>query len=127
VQLRELEELNDAKRRYLHAKHEIDTLRRVIALKICPIKVGDLVRVMDDGKEYEGIVEDIDSGLADSESLGPVPDVAPGWSVRGHRIKKTDGTLSNWSFGFSNFNARLENGLWIITKRDLAAIFNIEV
>ncbi len=113
----ELEQLNDAKRRYLDAKEEIETLRLRIAIKMCPLKVGDRIKINDDGKEYEGIVEDVGFALADGEFLSPVVDAAPGWSVSGHQIKKTDGTFITWSFSFSNFNARLDDDRWGIAER----------
>jgi len=121
----QVEQLNDAKRRYLDAKQEIETLRLAIAMKLCPLKVGDRIKVEDDGKEYEGIVQRVDFAVTKTELLDPVVGATPGWAVSGHRIKKTDGALSDWSFGFSNFNSRLDNGRWVIAKPDLNAIFGL--
>lgn len=121
----EWQQLDEAKRQYLEAKNKIETLRISIAMKICPLKIGDQIKVGDDGKEYEAVVEGIHYALADGELLDPIIGAPAGWSVHGHRIKKTDGTISSWSFGFSNFDAEFLNGCWVIKKRDLATILGI--
>lgn len=121
----EIKQLDDAKRRYLDAKKEVETLRLAIALRLCPLKVGDSIKVEEGGNEYEGIVESVHFALSDGEFFDPVVGATPGWTVSGHRIKKTDGTLSSWSFGFSNFNSSLNNGRWIITARDIKATLGL--
>jgi hypothetical protein len=111
--------LDDAKAAFLEAEKEIEELRSAIATEICPIKIGDTVTVVDEGKEYTGVVDYIGAGLTYEEMLKPVVGAVTGWSVGGKRMKKTTKTLGTWSFGFSSLDAKLENGKWIVKRKTL--------
>lgn len=111
--------LDEAKSAYLNAKDEIETLRLSIAEELCPLNVGDRVDVIDNGKEYQGVVEGIHYGLTDEEMLDPVVGAATGWSVHGKRIKKTTNTVGKWGFGFSSFDAEFRDGKWVVTHKTL--------
>lgn len=119
--------LDDAKRKYLDAKQEIETLRLGIAKSLCPLKIGERIKIEKDGKEYEGIVEAIHYAVDNSEFLEPVVGAPVGWRVYGHRIKKTDGNLGKRSFDFSNFDAKYENNKWVVTTRNIFYLLDIEM
>jgi hypothetical protein len=122
----EREKLDAAKRRFLDAKDEIEKLRLEIALKECPLKLGDRISIIDNGKEYEGVVERIDGACDDTELLDPVVGATTGWAVSGNRIKKTDGGPSSWSFGFTSFNASFHAGKWIVEERSIEAALGLK-
>jgi hypothetical protein len=113
------EKLDDAKRRFLEAKKEIDALREAIAASTCPLKIGDTITVVEDGKEYQGVIEHIHAANRWEELLDPVVGAEPGWAVGGARINKTTGKTGHWSFGINSFDARLVGGKWLVTKRTL--------
>ena len=120
-----IEQLDAAKRRFLDAKQEIDTLRQAIAEAICPLKIGERITVEEDGKQYDGVIDTISPDLTADEMLEPVVGAATGWCVSGKRIKKTDGTVSKWSFGVPSSYSKLEAGKWVIKIPSLAERFGL--
>ena len=114
------EKLDDAKRRFLEAKKEIETLREAIAASTCPLKIGDTITVVVDDNEYEGVIEYIHAANSWEELLDPVVGAEPGWAVGGWRIKKTTGEIGQRSFGINSFAAKLVGGKWLVTKHTLA-------
>lgn len=117
--MNDLERLDEAKRRFLIAKKEIEELRKAIALASCPIKVGDRITVEEDGKEYSGVVEDIAPALANGEMFEPIVGAPTGWAVSGKKIKKTDGQISAWGFGFSSLDSTFKGGKWVVKNPTL--------
>ena len=112
-------QLDDAKRRYLQAKEDMEELREKIALEICPVKIGETLTIVDGSKEYRGVVEGIGSLRAREELLQPVVGAETGWAAWGHRIKKTTDEKSKWTFGINNFDWHYENKRWVKTPRTL--------
>ena len=113
------EKLDDAKRRFLEAKQEIEALRAAIAVTICPLKIGETVTIVAGGKEYQGVVEYINAANSPEELLDPVIGAEPGWAASGPRINKTTGKTGQWSFGINSFDARLVGGRWIVRERTM--------
>jgi len=108
----DLERLDRAKRAYLAAKRRIEDLRQKIGRAACPLKVGDRVFILDDTKEYEGIVEGVEGVAAGEEMLDPIVGVGPAWVAHGHRSNKTTGQLGAWSFSITNEDT-FQNGKWV--------------
>jgi hypothetical protein len=117
--MNDYERLDDAKRRFLAAKKEIDELRQAIAVATCPIKIEDRISVEEDGKEYDGVVDDIGPALTNREIIEPIVGAPTGWVVSGKKIKKTDGEISTWGFGFSSFHSTFEGGKWVVKNPTL--------
>jgi hypothetical protein len=107
------EKLDAAKQKYLDAKQEIEQLREAIAAADCPLKIGDVITVVEDGKEYEGRVDHIHAIASPEELLGPIVGKASGWAAGGPRKNKT-GEFGKWSFGINSFDASLINGKWVV-------------
>jgi hypothetical protein len=96
------EKLDAAKQKFLEAKEEIEQLREAIAAATCSLTVGETITVIDEGKEYQGIIEHVGPALPREELLGPVVGAPAGWAASGHRINKTTGLVGQWSFGISS-------------------------
>ena|SRR5215471_19065976 len=111
------EKLDDAKRRYLEAKQEIEVLRSAIAAETCPLKIGETITVVDDGSEYKGVIEHIGPANSGQELLDPVVGAEPGWAAGGSRINKTTGQPGKWSFGINSFEAKLVAGNWVVKRQ----------
>jgi hypothetical protein len=123
--LTDREKLDDAKRRFLEAKREIEVLRAAIASETCPLKVGETITVVEDGKEIKGVIESIHAATSREELLDPVVGADPGWAAAGPRINKTTGKTGKRSFGIDSFEAKLVDGKWIVTKQTLDEILGI--
>ncbi len=111
--------LDDAKHRFLIAREEIESLRQDIAESLCPLKVGDTVSIVDNGKEYDGVVEYINPATPPCEFLNPVAGVDTGWVVGGHRINKGTGEVGKWFFGINSLESKLVNGQWVLKKQGI--------
>ena len=85
------EKLDDAKRRYLEAKQEIERLRIAIASATCPLKIGETITVLADGNEYQGTIEHIHYANGREEMLDPVVGTETGWAASGSRLGKNSG------------------------------------
>ena len=125
MNIEELEkELNLEKEKFNASKDKIEELRLKIALASCPIKIGDRVKYVKNGKEYEGIVEYIHYATDLMDNLYPKPGALTGWSAGGHKINKTTGDVGKVGFSIVSFEATLNNGVWEITERTLEQLFN---
>ena len=118
-------DLDLEKNKFNAAKDKIEELRLKIAFSICPIKVGEHVKYLKNGKGYEGIVECIHYATDLMDSLHPKPGVETGWAAGGHRINKTTGKVGKVSFSIVSFEATLKNGIWEIEERTLEQLFNV--
>lgn len=119
------ERLDDAKRRYLEAKQEIERLRIAIASATCPLKIGQTITVLADGNEYQGIIEHIHYANGREEMLDPVVGTETGWAASGSRIGKNSGKPLQWSFSISSFDAKLVGGKWVITRQSWDDFVNL--
>jgi hypothetical protein len=118
------EALDDAKRRYLAARADIDRLRRTIASAACPIAVGDRVTVTDGNQTYEGLVDDVGAAPSIEDYLNPTPGAATPWVASGRRIRKTDGQPSKWTFSIPS-NAECKHGVWHLPERGIEAVLGL--
>ena len=116
--------LDDAKQRFLDAKEEIARLRQQIALAACPLSLGDRVSVVDRGKTYDGMVEDIHYALTGEELLEPVVGAQTLWAASGHRVNKT-GEVGKWSFAIVSDSAELRDGKWVLAERSIEATLGL--
>lgn len=117
--------LDDAKRRFLGAQAEIATLRQQIAAAACPLSVGDQVTVVDRGKTYDGVVEDIHYALTAEELLDPAVGAPTLWAASGHRVNKSTGAVGKWSFAIVSDSATLEDGKWVLAERGIEAALGL--
>lgn len=115
--------LEDAKRRFLKAQADIRQLRDLIAADTCPLKLGDIIRVDDNGRHYEAVVEMIHGAPDKREIINPILGAGTFWVVNGHRLRKADRQLSRWSFGFREDDAIFRDGVWVVAERNLDAFF----
>ncbi len=83
--------LDDAKRRFLASKQEIQELRDRIAQAQRPLRVGQRITIRDNGREYDCVVGHVGSVLAKGETFDPVVGAGPVWVVSGRRVRKSDG------------------------------------
>lgn len=104
-------QLDEAKRRFLDAEVEMKELQRRIAVEKCPLKAGDVVKINDGKREYDGIVEEIRYHVPALEIMTPKIGSETGWAASGHQLKK-DGSLSSWSFSIISFDFDLVAGKW---------------
>jgi hypothetical protein len=111
------EKLDAAKQKYLDAQQEIEQLRQAIAATTCPLKIGDVITVVDNGKAYEGRIDHINPIPSPEELLGPIVGKPSGWAAGGPRKNKT-GEFGKWDFGINSFDASFQNGKWVV-KRSL--------
>jgi hypothetical protein len=107
------EKLDAAKQKYLDAKKEIEELRQAIADANCPLKIGDVITVVDDGKEYEGRIDHIHPISSPEEMLGPIVGKLSGWAAGGPRRNKT-GEFGKWNFDINSFDSSFEKGKWVV-------------
>lgn len=115
------EALDDAKRRFLSAKADIDGLRQKIAESSCPLSVGDRVVVRDGDKTYDGIIDHIGA----APELGDLIELKVGaptpWAASGKRIRKADGaspsppTPSTWT-AFGIYRNAQSSAHWASNK-----------
>ena len=119
------EKLDDAKRRYLEAKQEIERLRIAIACATCPLKIGETITVLADGNEYQGIIEHIHYANGREEMLDPVVGTETGWAASGSRLGKKSGKRLQWSFSINSFAAKLVGGKWVITRQSWEDFVNL--
>lgn len=117
--------LDDAKWRFLAAQAEIAALRQQIAAAACPLSVGDQVTVVDRGKIYDGVVEDIHYALTAEELLYPAVGAPTLWAASGHRVNKTTGVVGKWSFAIVSDSAKLEDGKWVLAERGIEAALGL--
>lgn len=120
------EMLEHQKSVYIRAKDEIDRLRDEIAMRDCPLKIGDRVWVQEGDKRFEGQVEYVVGVASPDELLGPETGVKSGWSAGGRRYKSTTGELSEvWTFAVVSFEYVLEGGVWIRRERGIEATLGL--
>ncbi|MBL4761036.1 MAG: hypothetical protein JKY80_09395 [Mariprofundaceae bacterium] len=113
------EKLDDAKKRYLDAKEEIELLREKIALANCPLKIGDRITIIDGSKSNEGIIESVYAVTSRSEFMSPIVGATTGWGVDCGRINKTTGKVGKRRIGINSFDARQVDGNWEVIPRSL--------
>jgi hypothetical protein len=117
--------LDDAKKRYLDAKNEIDTIRQHIANLLCPLKIGDKVQFSKNVETLTGIVEHIGYCSEPQELLEPaLIGVKDGWCASGKRIRKTTNVIGKWSFSINSFDYCLINNVWVGREKNLDDILN---
>lgn len=102
-----------AKQKFLDAQKEIELLRQAIAYVTCPLKIGDIISVVKDGKDYEGRIDRINAIASPEEMFGPIVGKPSGWAAGGPRRNKT-GEFGKWTFGINSFDASFENGKWVV-------------
>jgi hypothetical protein len=117
--------LDDAKRRFLSAKADIDRLRQKIAEASCPLKIGDRVAVRDGEHTYEGTVDHIGAAPGLEDLFMPEVGAPTPWSASGKRIRKGDGGQSKWGFAIPA-DAELINGIWHMPKRSIERTLGLE-
>lgn len=105
--------LDAAKQKFLDAQKEIEQIRQAIADADCPLKIGDVITVLDGKKEYEGRIDHIEPIASPEEILGPIVGEPSGWIAGGPRRNKT-GEFGKWSFSINSFDASFENGKWVV-------------
>ncbi|MGZ6371463.1 MAG: hypothetical protein ACXWPM_11970 [Bdellovibrionota bacterium] len=108
------EKLDAAKQRFLDAKKDIEELREAIAAATCPLKVGDVVTVVADGKEFEGRIDHILPIASPDELLGPIVGEPSGWAAGGPRKNKTSGDFGKWTFDMNSFDCDFVGGKWVV-------------
>ena len=106
-----VDQLDDAKKRFLAAKDEIEELRLKIATALCPLKVGDHVSVIEQTRGYEGIVDRIDYCTEASEMLGPIVGSPTSWSVGGLKKSKNSDDLTTRQFSLCGLNSVVAKAL----------------
>lgn len=87
--------------------------------------MGERITILDNGREYDGVVEHIVGVPGEGEFLDPLVGVDPAWAVCGHRIRKTDGTVSKWSFSFRDDEAIFRDGKWVKAARGIEAFLGL--
>ena len=110
-------QLDEAKRRYLEAKVQIDNLRNDLAAEICVLRAGDVITVVDRRKEFQGKVQFIGSAISKLEREAPVIGAQTGRVATGIRMKQSTGTFGKWSFRIRSFETTFSEGKWIVTRR----------
>lgn len=111
---------------YIRARDAISGLRDEIALRDCPLTVGERVCVQEGDKKFEGLIEYVVGVASRDELLGPRSGVTSGWSAGGHRYKSTNGELSSkWTFAVVSFDHTLQSGVWVANERGLEALFGL--
>ena len=118
------DDLDDAKRRFLLVKDEIDTLRLKIALAACPLQLGERVTVKNSEAVFDGVVDTISPSLVIADLIEPVVGAPTGWAASGKRINKTTGEVGKWSFSVSS-GAELRDGVWHIPAGGLEATLGL--
>lgn len=104
-----LQELEEARQRFNTAKDDIARIRDQIAIKNCPLSVGQIVPLTKDGKDYDGIIDSIRAKPDWGEThLGHGVD----WIASGKRINKTTGERGEWGFDISGESSTQERGRW---------------
>ena len=125
----DLEKLDDAKRRFIEAKREIEELRTKIAREKCPVNEGDIVQVSDDGREVSFVVElityHLDMDVMTGELLGPVIGAETGWAASGPKIRKSDGQHSKHRYGINGADFIFENGRWVSRPKGIEETLGI--
>lgn len=97
----------------MDAQKEIEQLRQAIANATCPLKIGDIISVVEGGKDYEGRIDHINAIASPEEMLGPIVGKPSGWTAGGPRRNKT-GEFGKWNFGINSFDTSFENGKWVV-------------
>ena len=118
------EALDDAKRRYLEARDDIDRLRQKLAAAACPLQIGDRVTVKDGEKTYEGIVQRISAAPTIEDHLNPSPGAPTPWAASGRRIRKSDGELSKRGFTIPA-DAEVRGGVWHLPEGGIEATLGL--
>lgn len=118
-----VKELDLEKEKFNAAKNKIENLRLKIALELCPIKIGERVKYVKNGKKYEGIVEYIHYATDLMDSLNPKPGTLTGWSAGGHRINKTTNEVGKIEFSIVSFDATLKADIWEVTEKTIEQLF----
>lgn len=119
------EALDDAKRRFLSAKADIDELRQKIAESSCPLSIGDRVVVRDGDKTYDGIIDHIGAAPELDDLIEPKVGAPTPWAASGKRIRKADGEKSRWGFAIPA-DAEHVDGVWHIPKRSIERTLGLE-
>ena len=117
--------LQDALRRLAEARADIERLKRLIGMQTCPLKPGDLVSISDNGRSYQGTIEMVGGVFPMDDILQPSLNTRVLWTVRGHRLRKTDLRPSKWSFGFSEDGAVQRAGTWVLADRRMEAALRL--
>lgn len=120
----DLELLDDARRRFIDAKNELEEIRNRIARNDCPLNIGERVTVVDGSSHYDGVVDHIGAILSPEEFVRPVIGMPVRWAASGRRIKKTTGQLGKWTFAIPS-DADLINGIWHLRKKGLEATLGL--
>lgn len=107
------QKLDAAKQKFLDAQKEIEQLQQAIADATCPLKIGDIISVVESAKDYEGRIDYINAIASPEEMLGPIVGKPSGWAAGGPRKNKT-GEFGKWNFGINSFDASFENGKWVV-------------
>ena len=118
------EMLDDAKRRFLEAKKDLEEIRSRMANQDCPLEVGDRVSIVDGSRRYDGVVDHIGAALSYEELVEPVLGLPVSWSASGRRIKKGTGELGSWTFAIQS-DAEFRDGAWHLRKRGLEATLGL--
>lgn len=120
-----LELLDKLKTDIIVLRERIQNLEGEIAVEICPIKIGDMITISDNGKTYDGVVEEISAHSAPYDAINPTVGNRPTWRVSGPRINKGSGEPGKWNFAFGGNRASLINGVWVLKGGSLEEAFNI--
>jgi len=125
----DLEKLDDAKRRFIEAKREIEELRTKIAHEKCPVNEGDIVQVSDDGREFSFVVElvtyHLDLDVMTGELLDPVVGAETGWAASGPKIRKSDGKPGKHRYGINGAEFSFENDRWVSRQKGIEEALGI--
>ena len=120
-----LEQLDKLKTEIIDLRERIQNLEGEVAVEMCPIKMGETITINDDGKTYQGVVEEIGTLYSPYDLTDPTLGAKPTWRVRGPRINKGSGTAGKWSFEFTGRQGSLENGGWVVKKPTVYDLLNI--
>lgn len=127
----DLEKLDDAKRRFIEAKSEIEELRIKIAREKCPVNEGDVVQVNDDGREFSFVVElvtyHLDRDAMTGELLGPVVGAETGWAASGPKIRKSDGEPGKHRYCINGAEFGLENDRWVSRPKGIEEVLGMRM
>lgn len=125
----DLEKLDDAKRRFIEAKREIEELRVKIAHEECPVHKGDIVQVSDDGREFSFVVElvtyHLNMDAMTGELFDPVVGAETGWVASGPKIRKSDGKLGKHRYGINGAEFSFENDRWVSRPKGMEEALGI--
>lgn len=118
--------LDDLKAEIIALRGRIQDLETDIAIEICPISVGETITINDGNKEYQGIVEEVDTLYSPYDFIEPTIGNRPTWRAKGPRINKGNGEPGKWSFELTGNRACLKDDVWVMERgRSLNDFFNV--